>query len=200
LNFDIASGCSSRLHCVLLVARYCEDQKKSKALVIDCLDYQEYFGLIDHKIRSIKTYYKTYMPGYSYAPQQYYYTTPEVQHTNTLYVYDNYYTSTTNSNIDVARYNDSDSFSYVDYNFENYMQQPMLNNMHTLNFDATSNIQHTSFHKLAVQHVHMPMNNYQGQTNMMNSANLYETPCANNFSAIQQGVHMFIHRQQIHNI
>ena len=46
------------------------------------------------------------MAGYSYIPQQYYYTTPEVQHANTSYAYDNYCASTTNSHVDVARYND----------------------------------------------------------------------------------------------
>ena len=37
----------------------------------------------------------------------------------------------------------------------------------------------------------MPMNNYQGQTNMVSSANIYETPCANNFNINQQGVSRF---------
>ena len=64
----------------------------------------------------------------------------------------------------------------------------MPNNMHNLNFDATSNIQHTYFHTSAAEQVHMPMNNYQGQTNIVSSANLYETSCANNFNTVQQGV------------
>ena len=63
----------------------------------------------------------------------------------------------------------------------------MPNNMHNLNFDATSNI-HTYFHTSAAEQVHMPMNNYQGQTNMVSSANLYETSCANHSNTIQQGV------------
>ena len=37
----------------------------------------------------------------------------------------------------------------------------------------------------------MPMNNYQGQTNMVSSANIYETPCANNFNINHQGVSRF---------
>jgi hypothetical protein len=45
----------------------------------------------------------------------------------------------------------------------------MSNNMHTLNFDATSNIQH--FHTSAAKQVHVPMNNYQGQTSMVSLAN-----------------------------
>ena len=58
----------------------------------------------------------------------------------------------------------------------------MPNNMHNLNFDATSNIQHTYFHTSATEQVHRPMNNYQGQTNIVSSANLYETSCANDFN------------------
>ena len=60
----------------------------------------------------------------------------------------------------------------------------MSNNMHTLNFHTTSNIQHTPSHTSAAERVHMPMNNYQGQTNVVSSANLYEAPYANNFSTI----------------
>ena len=82
-----------------------------------------------------------------------------------------------------SHYSDN-SFSYTHYNSENYMQRLMLNDMYTLNFVATRNIQHTPFHKSATEQVHMPMNSYQGQTNMMSSTNLYETPCANNFSSI----------------
>ena len=132
------------------------------------------------------------MAGYSYAPQQYCYTTPEVQHTNTSH--NNYCASTTNSYVDVARYNNSvhiasasnysDDFNYAGYNSKNYMQQPMTNNMHTLNFHATSNIQHTPFHTSAEEQVHMPMSNYQGQANVVSLANLYEAPYANNFSTI----------------
>jgi len=55
----------------------------------------------------------------------------------------------------------------------------MPNSMHNLNFDDTNNIQHTYFHTSTAEQVHMPMNNYQGQTNMANSADLYETSCAN---------------------
>ena len=137
------------------------------------------------------------MAGYSYAPQRYYYTTPEVQHTETSHVPNNYCASTTNSHVDVARYNNSmhiasashcsdNAFYYAHH--KNYMQRPMSNNMHTLNFHATSNIQHTPFHTSAAEQVHMPMSNYQSQTNVVSSANLYEEPYANNFSTIQQGV------------
>jgi len=81
------------------------------------------------------------------------------------------------------------AFYYAHHNnYENYMQRPMSNNMHTLNFHATSNIQHTPFHTSAGEQVHMPMSNYRGQTNVVSSANLYKAPYANNCSTIQQGV------------
>ena len=124
------------------------------------------------------------MAGYSYAPQQYYYTTTEVHHTNASHITNNYCASTTNSYVDVARYNDSmhiasasrysDGSNYAHHNSENYMQRPMSNNMHALNFHATSNIQHKIFHTSVAKQVHMPMSNYQGQTNLVSSANLYE--------------------------
>ena len=72
------------------------------------------------------------MAGYSYSPQQYYYTTPEVQHRNTSHINNNYCASTKNSHVDVARYNNSvhiasasnysDGFNYATYNSENYLQ------------------------------------------------------------------------------
>src|SRR6187551_2785355 len=121
------------------------------------------------------------MAGYLYAPQQYYYATPEVQHASTSYVSNDYFASTTNSHVDVARYdtsshiasasNCSDGVSYVNYKPEFYKLEPLPNNMHALNFNATSNIQHYP-NTSAAEQVHMPMNNYQGQTNM-SWANLY---------------------------
>ena len=64
----------------------------------------------------------------------------------------------------------------------------MSNNMRTSYFHATSSIQYTPFHTSAAEQVHMPMKNYQGQTNMVSLANIYETPCAKNFNTNQQGV------------
>ena len=75
----------------------------------------------------------------------------------------NYCASTTNSYVDVARYNDSvhvasashytdNIFYYAHHNnSKNYMQQPMSNNKHTLNFHTTSNIQHTPSHTSAAE-------------------------------------------------
>ena len=45
------------------------------------------------------------MAGYSYAPQQYYHTTPEVQHASTSYISTDYFASTINSHVDVASHN-----------------------------------------------------------------------------------------------
>ena len=70
--------------------------------------------------------------GYSYIPQQHYNTTPEVQHTNTPHITNNYCASTTNSHVDVARYNDSmhiasasrysNGSNYAHHNSENCLQ------------------------------------------------------------------------------
>jgi hypothetical protein len=59
--------------------------------------------------------------------------------------------------------------------------------MHALNFNDTSNIQHYT-HTPAVQHVQKSVNMYQGQTNMVSSANYYGTPRTSNFTNIHQGV------------
>ena len=72
------------------------------------------------------------MAGYSYVPQQYYYTTAEVQLANTTYVPNNYFASAMTPHVDVASYNSgihiasasnySDSFNYAAYNSENCLQ------------------------------------------------------------------------------
>jgi hypothetical protein len=64
----------------------------------------------------------------------------------------NYFASTMNPYGDVARFDTSrhitstsyclDGFTYVNYNSEFNMQKPLSNNMHALNFNDTSNIQH----------------------------------------------------------
>lgn len=91
------------------------------------------------------------MAGYSYALLQYYYSTFEVQQANTSLVSNDYFASTTNSYVDVARYNDSthitlashysdNGSSYTYFNSENYMHRPMSNNMHALNLNNISSI------------------------------------------------------------
>jgi len=45
------------------------------------------------------------MAGYSYAPQQYYYTTPEVQHASISYISTDYFASTINFHVDVVSHN-----------------------------------------------------------------------------------------------
>src|SRR5690348_5305776 len=96
-----------------------------------------------------------------------------------------YFANTMNPHVDVARYdtsrhiasasNYSDGFTYANYNSECYVQMSLSNNMHALNFNSTSNIQHAPInsHASAVQQVQRPMSDYQGQTNMVSSASLY---------------------------
>jgi hypothetical protein len=67
------------------------------------------------------------------------------------------------------------------------MQNPLLNNMHGLNFNDTSNIQHYT-HTPAVQQVQKSVNMYQGQTNMVSWTNSYGTPRAINSTNFQNGV------------
>jgi hypothetical protein len=108
-----------------------------------------------------------------------------------------YFASTMNPYVDVARFDTSrhiastsnylDDINYVNYNSEFNMQNPLLNNMHALNFNDTSSIQHYT-HTPAVQQVQKSVNMYQGQTNMMNLANSYETLHASNSINFQQGV------------
>ena len=43
-------------------------------------------------------------------------------------------------------------------NSENYMQQPMSDNMYTLSFHATSNIQQTPIYTSTTEQIHVPMN------------------------------------------
>jgi hypothetical protein len=107
-----------------------------------------------------------------------------------------YFASTVNHYVDVARFDTSrhiasasacsDGFDYANYNSEFNMQKPLSNNMHALNFN-TSIIQHYT-HTPAVQHVQKSVNMYQGQTNMVSSANYYGTPHSSNFTNIQQDV------------
>jgi hypothetical protein len=59
--------------------------------------------------------------------------------------------------------------------------------MHALSFNDTSNIQHYT-HTPTVQQVQKSVNMYQGQTNMVSSANSYGTPHAINSTNFQRGV------------
>jgi hypothetical protein len=140
------------------------------------------------------------MAGYSYSSNQFNYNEPKVQLENTLPMsnVNNYFASTMNSYIDVARFDTSrniasasacsDGFDYANYNSEFNMQNSLSNNMHTLNFNDTNNIQHYT-HRPVVQHVQKSVNMYQGQTNMVSSANSYGTPDdASNSTNFQQGV------------
>jgi hypothetical protein len=139
------------------------------------------------------------MAGYPSTSHQFIYNEPKVQFANTLPMsnVNSYFASTMNPYVDVARFNSSrhiasasacsDGFDYANYNSEFNMQKPLSNNMHALNFNDTSDIQHYT-HTSAVQQVQKSVNMYQGQTNMMSLANSYETPHASNFTNFQQSV------------
>jgi hypothetical protein len=138
------------------------------------------------------------MAGYPYTSHQFNYNEPKVQFANTLPMsnVNSYFASTMNHYVDVARFdtsrhiasasNYSNGVNYANYDSEFNMRKP-VSNMHALNFNDTSNIQHYT-HTPAVQHVQKSVNMYQGQTNMVSSANYYGTQHNSNFTNIQQGV------------
>ena len=131
-------------------------------MVIDCLDYQ---GFLDLSISRSEAS-RPIMAGYSYTSHQFNHNEPKVQFANTLPMsnVNNYFVSTMNTHVDVARYdtskhiasasNYSDGFTYANYNSEFYMQKPLSNDMHALNFNDTSNIQH---YPLRTQSIRRPM-------------------------------------------
>jgi hypothetical protein len=139
------------------------------------------------------------MVSYPYTSHQFIYNEPKVQFANTLPMsnVNSYFASTINPHVDATRFDNSrhiasasacsDGFDYANYNSEFNMQKPLSNNMHTLNFNDSSNIQHYT-HTPAVQHVQKSVNMYQGKTNMVTSANYYGTPHISNFTNIQKGV------------
>jgi hypothetical protein len=139
------------------------------------------------------------MAGYPYTSHQFIYNEPNVQFSNTLPMSNvsSYFASAMNPYVNVARFdtsrhiasasNYSNDVNYANYNSEFNMQKPLLNNMHALNFNDTSNIQHYT-HTTDVQQVQKSVNMYQGQTNMVSLANSYGTPHARNFTNFQQGV------------
>jgi hypothetical protein len=108
-----------------------------------------------------------------------------------------------NSHVDVASHNNgthiasasnySDNFNYAYYNSKNYMQEPMAHDMHTLEFNGTSNIQHAPFYSRisAAEQVHMPMSQCQGQTNIVSSAKFYGTSHTTGSNNVQQAVPSF---------
>jgi hypothetical protein len=150
------------------------------------------------------------MAGYPYTSYQFIYNDPKVQFANTLPMsnINSYFASTISPYVDVARFDtsrhitlastSSDGFNYANYNSEFNMQKSLLENMHALSFNDTSNIQHYT-HTLTVQQIQKSVNMYQGQTNMVSSANYYGTPHTSNFTIFNKVFHLFIHRREIHN-
>jgi hypothetical protein len=110
----------------------------------------------------------------------------------------NYFASTMNPYVDVARLFDtsrhiasasacSDGFIYTNDNSEFNMRKPLSNNMHALSFNDTRNIQHYTYTP-TMQQVQKSVNMYLGQTNMVSLANSYGIPHASNSTNFQQGV------------
>jgi hypothetical protein len=98
---------------------------------------------------------------------------PMIQHTSMILIPNDYVVSTINSCVDVATYSDSvlvasasnysDVLVHACHNSE-YVQKSMS----TMN-SGTSNIQHAPAysHSSAIEQIHMPMNNYHDQTNII---------------------------------
>jgi hypothetical protein len=80
-----------------------------------------------------------------------------------------YFASTMNPYVDAARFDTSRhitsasicsiDFNYANYNSKFHMQKPLLNNMHALDFNDTSNLQYYSLTP-AVQQVQNSVNMY----------------------------------------
>jgi len=96
---------------------------------------------------------------YQGVASQYYYNHPEVQLASTSYDSYSYFTSDMNSHVGVASYNDTryvtstNTFVNAPHNthhdYKYYGQEPM-SAMNSLNFDATSNIQHVNLNSSAI--------------------------------------------------
>jgi hypothetical protein len=104
---------------------------------------------------------------------------PVVHHTSMILTPNDYFVSNVNSHVDVATYSDSvlvasaSNYSYVlvhAYNSE-YVQKSM-STMHS----GISNIQHAPAysHSLIIEQIHMSMNNYHDQTNIMYPKSFHE--------------------------
>jgi hypothetical protein len=106
---------------------------------------------------------------------------PMVQQTSMISMPNDYFVSTVNSHVDVATYSDSvlvasasnysDILVHACHNSE-YVQKSM-SSMHS----SISNIQHALAysHSSAIEQIHMSMNNYHDQTNIIYPESFHET-------------------------
>jgi galactitol-specific phosphotransferase system IIB component len=106
---------------------------------------------------------------------------PMVQQTSMISMPNDYFVSTVNSHVDVATYSDSvlvasasnysDILVHACHNSE-YVQKSM-SSMHS----SISNIQHAPAysHSSAIEQIHMSMNNYHDQTNIIYPESFHET-------------------------
>jgi hypothetical protein len=128
---------------------------------------------------------------------------PMVQHTSMILTPNDYVASTINSCVYVATYSDSvlvasasnysDVLIHACHNFE-YVQKSM-STMHS----GISNIQHAPAysHSSATKQIHMPMNNYHDQTNILYPESFHGASYVSGPSDFQHVFHPFIHRQKI---
>jgi hypothetical protein len=106
---------------------------------------------------------------------------PMVQHTGMILTPNDYFVSTVNSRVDVATNSDSvlvasasnysDILVHACHNSQ-YVQKSMLI-MHS----DISNIQHAPAysHSSTIEQIHMPINNYHDQTNIIHPESFHET-------------------------
>jgi hypothetical protein len=122
---------------------------------------------------------------------------PMVQQTSMISKSNDYFVSTVNSYVDVATYSDSalvasasnysDVLVHACHNSE-YVQKSM-STMH----NGISNIQHAPAysHSSAIEPIHMPMNNYHVQTNIIHLESFHKTCNFSGPNNFQHGVSSF---------
>jgi hypothetical protein len=119
------------------------------------------------------------------------------QHTSMILTHSDYFVSTINSGVDVATYSDSvlvastsnysDALVHACHNSE-YVQKSM-STIH----NGISNIQHAHAysHSLAIEQIHMPMNNYHDQTNIIYPESFHEASYVSGPNNFQHSVSSF---------
>jgi hypothetical protein len=122
---------------------------------------------------------------------------PMVQHTSMILMPNDYFVSIINSHVDVATYSDSvlvsSASNYLDvfvraYHNSEYVQKS-VSTMHS----GISNIQHAPAYSysLAIEQMHMPMNNYHYQTNIIYPESFHEASYISSPNTFQHGVSSF---------
>jgi hypothetical protein len=123
---------------------------------------------------------------YQDVASQYYYDHLKVQHANASYDSNNYFASSMNSHVDVTSHNNTrcvasantfDNAPHHMHHNHGYHDQEPMSTVNSLNFDATSNIEHINPYSLAISSQYvipphdMPMNERIGYNNANYLAN-----------------------------